>query len=307
MVLTHVWTGVDYGSPSDASLESPPLDVAATENFTLTFNYRHQFDESMGVNWDGGVIEVSTNDGMTWTDIGTYGPVAQYTGTIGDPMNQAVNVLKGRKGFVGQSPSWPAMDSATIDLGNQLAGETVKIRFRVGSDDGQGAYGWDVDDIVFSGITNKPFPATIPNTNPCTAPPIADAGQAQTVESGDLVILDGSKSSDPKMLPLMYAWSALGGPMVTLDGANSVKSTFTAPSVNADTPMIFLLSISDGKGSASATTQVLVKPSTKSIDGCGCSTVGSPSGAISPLVGVALLALRRRRRIGVNRERDQLG
>src|SRR5262249_26267976 len=94
------------------------------------------------------------------------------------------------------------------------------------------------------------------------------------------------------------AWSALSEPTVTLDDANSVKSTFTAPSVQTDTPMIFLLSVSDGKGSASATTYVLVKPSTTSVGGCGCSTLGRPSRAISPLVGLALLALRRRRRTG---------
>src|SRR5262249_2513666 len=149
MAPNHVWNGVDYGSPSDARLESPPLDVDPNGGFTLTFKYRHQFEQSMNTNWDGGVIEVSTDNGKSWTDLSKFGAVAGYTGTIGDynPPPNAVNVLKGRKGFVGQSPSWPAMDTATIDMGSTLAGQTVKIRFRIGSDDAQDAYGWDIDDI----------------------------------------------------------------------------------------------------------------------------------------------------------------
>jgi large repetitive protein len=308
MAPNHVWTGVDFGSPSDASLVSPPLDVATNQSFILTFKYRHQFEQSAGTNWDGGVIEVSTDKGMNWNDISMYGAVPYYTGTIGDfgPPPGAVNALKGRKGFVGQSPSWPAMDTATITMGNTLAGQSVQIRFRVASDDEQAEYGWDIDDIGFQGINNKPFPTITPNSNPCTALPVVDAGPYQTVFSGDLVTLDGSKSSHPKMLPLTFTWSEQSGPPIMLTGANMAKSTFIAPPVTMDTPMTFQLSVSDGKGSASATTNVLVKPAMDGtpdepfeLGGCGCTTVGSsPAATLSPLVAFALLALRRRRRAG---------
>ena len=41
------------------------------------------------------------------------------------------------------------------------------IRFRVGADDSTGAPGWEIDDIAFSGITNTPFPALLPESSVC--------------------------------------------------------------------------------------------------------------------------------------------
>src|SRR5262249_9026317 len=38
-----------------------------------------------------------------------------------------------------------------------LAGQTVKLRFRIGTDSGSGDYGWGIDNIRFSGITHTPF------------------------------------------------------------------------------------------------------------------------------------------------------
>ena len=130
----HLWTGVDYGSNSDTALESPPLDVSANQPFVMTFKHSYQFEQGMGTNWDGGVIEVSTDNGMNWSDISMYG-AAGYGGVIGDMPNQAHNPLNGRQGYVGTSAGYPNLNTATINMANTLAGKTVKIRFRIGSDD----------------------------------------------------------------------------------------------------------------------------------------------------------------------------
>lgn len=76
--------------------------------------------------------------------------------------------------------------------------------------------------------------------------PVADAGVAQTVHSGKLVMLDGSHSLDPDSDPLSFVWTQIGGPIVSLTDPTTVSPTFTAPPVNGTTNLTFRLSVTDG-------------------------------------------------------------
>ena len=71
--------------------------------------------------------------------------------------------------FVAQNPSYPDMDTVTLDLGTDYAGETVRLRFRIGTDQAQGAGGWDLDDLAFSGIDNTPFATVADNSGVCNS------------------------------------------------------------------------------------------------------------------------------------------
>jgi hypothetical protein len=60
-------------------------------------------------------------------------------------------------------------------------------------------------------------------------PPLADAGEDETVHVGMIVTLDGSGSADPDGGPLNYAWEILDlptGSTATLSNANSVNPSF---------------------------------------------------------------------------------
>jgi len=59
--------------------------------------------------------------------------------------------------------------------------------------------------------------------------PTASAGADQSVDEGDAVHLDGGASLDPEGQPLSYAWTQVGGPAVTLLGADTATPSFTAP------------------------------------------------------------------------------
>ena len=91
--------------------------------------------------------------------------------------------------------------------------------------------------------------------------PVANAGTNQTVnENTTGVKLDGSKSFDKDGTITSYMWQQIAGPTVTLSSPNSASTTFTAPSVTADTTLSFKLTVTDDNGaSSSATTSVLVK------------------------------------------------
>lgn len=86
-------------------------------------------------------------------------------------------------------------------------------------------------------------------------PPVANAGQDQTVNEGALVSLDGSASSDVDGSPLIFKWTAPTG--ITLSTATVAKPTFIAPEVNTDTPYTFTLVVNDGTADSQAD-QVIV-------------------------------------------------
>jgi hypothetical protein len=200
MAGNHVWRGIDYGSPTDTSLESPLLLVSPTDDFILTFDHRHQFESSMAMggttNWDGGVLEISTDNGSSWQDITKFGDPG-YGGTIGDPAGQANNVLKDRTGFVAQNTSWPGTDKVTVSMGKTLAGMKVKLRFRIGTDDAAGNYGWEVDNIAFKGITNTPFDSLVADMAPCgeVTTTSATTGSGEMVSSSGGVTVSSSGSN----------------------------------------------------------------------------------------------------------------
>lgn len=313
-VGNHVWAGIDYPSPTDTALVSPTLVVSPTESFVLTFDHRHSFEESGGINWDGSVVEISIDGSNKWQDISTYGDPG-YGGTIGDPAGQAKNALIDKEGYVGTNAGWPAMDTVTIDMGTALAGKSVKIRFRIGTDDAAGDTGWEIDNVSLAGIENQPFSALLDDKGTCGAPPVADAGPDQAVKGGDQVTLDGSGSVDPGGAPLGFTWREKGGKSVTLSSATTSKATFVAPAVASPTTLTFELKVERGAASSTDTVDVLVLPgdpgdagadagsaaeAPSAEGGCACEAGGSSTSTSSGMGALLLsllgLAARRRRR-----------
>lgn len=88
--------------------------------------------------------------------------------------------------------------------------------------------------------------------------PSADTGTSQTVNEGTVVTLDGRKSSDPDGNKLSYSWKQIGGPSVTLRNDNTATPYFTAPSVDAQTTLVFSLALTDGEQTSTASVNVVV-------------------------------------------------
>jgi hypothetical protein len=96
---------------------------------------------------------MSLDNGATWTDIGA----SAYTGTLDNSAGN-LNPLRGRAAFVGANAvATTTINVASTGLTALAPGSAVKVRFRIGTDNAVSAGGWQVDDILFGGITNTPF------------------------------------------------------------------------------------------------------------------------------------------------------
>ncbi|MFG1813418.1 discoidin domain-containing protein [Kribbella sp. NPDC049174] len=110
--------------------------------------------------------------------------------------------------------------------------------------------------VVRDGRANSAAATTTVTTTPANQVPVANAGTAQTVNTGTTVTLDGS-GTDADGDDLTYAWTQTGGPAVTLSSTTAAKPTFTAPATPAT--LTFSLVVRDGKvDSAVSTTTVTV-------------------------------------------------
>ncbi|WP_324290042.1 myxosortase-dependent M36 family metallopeptidase [Pyxidicoccus sp. MSG2] len=252
--LNRAFYGEDLGAPADFSLITPPLNVSATAPFVVSFRHSYDFETDAGGNYDGAVVELSEDDGATWVDIGD----SLYTGVL---INYAgnLNPLAGRRALVGTTAGFPTFNTATLNLGTAYAGKTVLIRFRIGTDNGAGNTGWVLDDLSFSGITNTPFIKICADSGQCAnSAPVISAGPDVTVDERAPVSLTGN-AFDADGQALTYTWARVSGPAVTITNGNTLKPSFTAPDVTADTDLVLRLTATDGAAPVSDTVTVRIR------------------------------------------------
>jgi extracellular elastinolytic metalloproteinase len=142
------WSSQNPDFASDQSLLTVPLELPAGERPGLSFFHRFTTEEG----WDGGVVEMTTDGGANWIDMGSYMIKNRYSGRLNDSES---NVLSGRRAFTGSTAGdWI---ETIIDL-EAFAGEEVQFRFRFGTDEGTAEEGWFVDNVTLYGnlysITN---------------------------------------------------------------------------------------------------------------------------------------------------------
>lgn len=132
---THVYSYTP-GTPAiaDARLVTPQI-LGGGE---LTFWHSFSFEET----FDGGVLEVSTDNGVHWSDLDPFITQGGYTGTIS---TQFHSPIAGQPAWTGNSPA--AMMQVHVDL-RSFSGALL-VGFRFASDESVTVEngGWFIDDV----------------------------------------------------------------------------------------------------------------------------------------------------------------
>jgi hypothetical protein len=130
----------------DDRLISPPQNLSSTSH--LKFWHRYQFEDG----FDGGAVEVSSDDGATWVDVLAGGGNFISGGYNGHISPTYSSPIAGRPAWTGGDAT-AAMSQVDIDLG-AFAGLNVRIRFRLACDEflagSLPGAGWWIDDVEFT-------------------------------------------------------------------------------------------------------------------------------------------------------------
>ncbi len=135
----------DPATVSDQRLVSPSVTLPTGQNPVVLKFWNFQTLESSSATacFDGGILEVSTNGGTTWTQVPTANLLTDpYDGTVSSSFGNPLATL----------PAWcgdpqPYLNSI-VDV-SSYAGQTVQFRFRLGSDNSVNRTdGWNIDDVI---------------------------------------------------------------------------------------------------------------------------------------------------------------
>jgi hypothetical protein len=115
----------------------------------VRLSFYHIFNFEPG--YDGGVLEISTDDGDTWQDLGSRVVVGGYDGHVTSASSNPLGdrfawTARGRPGVFSQ---------VVVDL-SDFAGKRIRLRFLAGFDNATGVKdgytGWFIDDIQITAV-----------------------------------------------------------------------------------------------------------------------------------------------------------
>lgn len=139
------WSGL--GNMINVELISQTVTVnPANPTLTLVTKY------GLETNWDFGFVQVSTDDGITWTSLSNEYTTSEY-------LTDVQAIVDNLPGLTGYNPDWPSLTTMTFDL-TAFAGQTVKINFRYMTDEATNYEGWFINTASVSGttLTLTPYP-----------------------------------------------------------------------------------------------------------------------------------------------------
>jgi len=256
-VHSGVWSfGADgVATVSDQWLESADVILPTGQApLTLQFwNWQELEDRDSGC-YDGSILEISTDGGTNWTQLLDADLITDpYDGPVA---NASQNPLADLDAWCGDPQDWL---ESVVEL-DEYAGQTVRFRFRLGTDLSVGREGWYIDDVVVQGSRAPATPAgslqfsaagysvaengtsaTITVTRAdgsvgeasvdyATADGSATAGSDYTASNGTLNWVDGDATSKTFVVLITDDSNYEGDETVNLSLTNAAGANLGAPS-----------------------------------------------------------------------------
>lgn len=139
----------DQNGVSDKYLIS--RDIVVGTGAQLSFRNNFQTEADAEGYWDGGVLEVSSPNinGGAFTDVTDPAVGGSFVsgGYTGELRTDAMNPLAGRMAWSGNSGGYI---TTVVNLGSNVNGRTIKLRWRMATDLFAVATGWRIDTLVFT-------------------------------------------------------------------------------------------------------------------------------------------------------------
>jgi len=154
----HAWHADAPAAIADQRLVSSAFSLPEGElPLSLSFWHRWTFD-SPTVCSDGAILEISTNNGSTWSQVPAASLLTSpYTGSI---RSGVFNPLAGKPAWCGVSDwTWTVVDLTGYE------GDSVMFRLRQGTGNTGSADGWYVDDVRLQSCVAEPvitYPLYLP-------------------------------------------------------------------------------------------------------------------------------------------------
>ncbi|HUR66211.1 MAG TPA: HYR domain-containing protein, partial [Chitinophagaceae bacterium] len=241
-----LWVTSNAGTPAPASFSAPnaafiddPNIITDKQLTTPVFNpssgasvsFRNNFTLESG--FDGGVLEISINGGA-FVDItslaGGAFTAGGYTGTISSSFG---SLIAGRQAWTGTSGGFII---STATLPTAAAGQPVRLKFRMGSDNSVSSIGWRVDNV------------TISQPSCCGAPCVLTCPANMTVNTGAAATACGTNVSYAATAtglcgPITYSPASgsffpVGTTTVNVSSASGSTCSFTVTVVDNTLPTI---------------------------------------------------------------------
>ena len=155
----------DPATISDKQLLSPTM-VSVCDSGRVRVSFRNNFNFQDG--FDGGVLEVSYDHGLTFQDVlaagGTF-VLGGYNGTINSCCG---NPLAGRQAWTGNSGGF--IDTMVVNLPDGCVVDII-LRWRMGTDISVSGEGWRIDNVAITQCReffprHRPTPRTGPTPHP---------------------------------------------------------------------------------------------------------------------------------------------
>ncbi len=214
------------GDPAAGTLTSAPFTVPAASGGThLNFHHAYVLDFDGNTYYHGGRLVVSKLTGGAWTEVTGLpwrnGPTRHVRGST-------------RTGFTGFSGDSHGYGSSEVDL-SSLAGERVKVAFRIEGGTDVAYYGWWIDDVRLYGCDTDTIPAADP-----VAPTVPTAAAVRAFRTSATVswkapVDQGSKPIDYYRVHHLGEVTIVPGTSTTLTGlAGTETEPVMVEAVNKD-------------------------------------------------------------------------